>query len=520
MSNTLIQIKRSTVTATPPNGSLAEGEQAYSFASNTLFIGAADGVGVIAVGGKYYLDTITSAFAAANAAFLAANSGATVSAAFAAANAAFASANAGQASANAGQSTANAAFAAANGAFASANAGQASANAGQSTANAAYAFANSAHSIANLAFTHANGAFASANAGQATGNAAFAQANTARDSANSKLSLSGGTITGNLAVTGSLSVAGNTYIISADELRVSDPLIYLAGNNYVSDIVDIGFIGNYVNATGQNVHTGLYREHENKEYYLFQGYDAEPLNNHIGAFSNNMTLAVLNADLKTSNLVLGGANAIITIGAAFSSANAGQATGNAAFASANAGQATGNAAFVQANTARVHANTAHATGNAAFEQANVARIHANTAHASANAGMAIANASYAFANSAHRTANLAFTHANAAFALANSATAQAANADFLTSGTVGSGRISGIYTGITGVGTLTQGKWNADTITVPYGGTGMITFTTNGILYGNGAGDLKVTAAGTEGQVLQASSTGVPQFGMLDGGTF
>ena len=31
---------------------------------------------------------------------------------------------------------------------------------------------------------------------------------------------------------------------------------------------------------------------------------------------------------------------------------------------------------------------------------------------------------------------------------------------------------------------------------------------------------VKVTAAGTEGQVLQASAAGVPSFGMLDGGTF
>jgi hypothetical protein len=271
----------------------------------------------------------------------------------------------------------------------------------------------------------------------------------------------------------------------------------------------------------------LYREHENKEYYLFQGYDAEPINNHIGAFSNNMTLAVLNADIKTSNLILGGANAILTIGAAFNhanaahaSANAGMAIANAAFASANAGQAsanaalaTGNAAFDQANTARVHAN-------AAFEQANTARVHANAAFASANAGQATANASYAFANSAHAIANLAFTHANGAYALANSATAQAANADFLTTGTVPTGRISGSYTGITGVGTITTGTWNGSTIDVGYGGTGRTSFATNGILYGNAGGPLNITSAGSEGQVLQASDTGVPQFGMLDGGTF
>jgi hypothetical protein len=48
----------------------------------------------------------------------------------------------------------------------------------------------------------------------------------------------------------------------------------------------------------------------------------------------------------------------------------------------------------------------------------------------------------------------------------------------------------------------------------------MITFTTNGILYGNATGSIKVTAAGTDGQVLLANPTGTPVFSMLDGGTF
>ena len=49
--------------------------------------------------------------------------------------------------------------------------------------------------------------------------------------------------------------------------------------------------------------------------------------------------------------------------------------------------------------------------------------------------------------------------------------------------------------------------------------TGTTTFTTNGVLYGNGVGPLQVTVAGTDGQVL-VSQGGVPQFRMLDGGTF
>lgn len=49
MANT-IKIKRSQVTATPP--SLSEGELAYSYNSNTLFIGDVGGAGVTAIGGS------------------------------------------------------------------------------------------------------------------------------------------------------------------------------------------------------------------------------------------------------------------------------------------------------------------------------------------------------------------------------------------------------------------------------------------------------------------------------------
>jgi hypothetical protein len=57
-------------------------------------------------------------------------------------------------------------------------------------------------------------------------------------------------------------------------------------------------------------------------------------------------------------------------------------------------------------------------------------------------------------------------------------------------------------------------------IAVSDGGTGVGTFTTNGILYGNATGSLKVTSAGTDGQVLQVNASGVPVFAGLDGGTY
>jgi hypothetical protein len=59
--------------------------------------------------------------------------------------------------------------------------------------------------------------------------------------------------------------------------------------------------------------------------------------------------------------------------------------------------------------------------------------------------------------------------------LAPSATTDTTDATNITSGTLPSGRLTGGYTGITGVGTLVAGTWNADTIQIAYGGTGATT---------------------------------------------
>lgn len=518
MANTVIQIKRSSATSAPTNGSLAAAEPAYSFNSDKLFLGNTNGTGIVEVGGKFYVDMTQTAYAQANAAYLTANASAnsaTVIAAFGQANLAYSHANASFVQANTARDQANSAFLGANAALIQANTARDQANTAFLGANAALIQANTARDQGNTAFIQANDA--------------FTQANAAYLAANSKLSLTGGTITGNLAVTGSISVAGNTYIISAEELKVSDPLIYLAGNNYVSDIVDIGFIGNYVNATGSNVHTGLYREHEDKMYYLFQGYDAEPANNHIGAFSNNMVLAVLNADVKTSNLVLGGVNAISWISGAFVQANTARNQANDAYTQANTAFLGANSALIQANTARNQANDAYIQANSAYTQANAAFLKANGA-AYLAFGTVTAGGTSLVADSNNDT--LTITSGNGIILIADAGT-DSFNIALSPTGVTGA-----TYGGAATVGVFTVDAWgritsasnaaisiSADAVTsgtlpVGRGGTGVTTFTTNGVLYGQGASALAVTSAGTEGQVLQASAAGVPNFGMLDGGTF
>ena len=53
-------------------------------------------------------------------------------------------------------------------------------------------------------------------------------------------------------------------------------------------------------------------------------------------------------------------------------------------------------------------------------------------------------------------------------------------------------------------------------LTVANGGTGVSTLTDKGILYGQGASAILATAAGTEGQLLRAGSSGVPAFSTIN----
>ena len=56
-------------------------------------------------------------------------------------------------------------------------------------------------------------------------------------------------------------------------------------------------------------------------------------------------------------------------------------------------------------------------------------------------------------------------------------------------------------------------------LAVTSGGTGQQSFTSAGVIYGNGTNALQVTAAGANGDVLQVINN-LPTFGTLDGGTF
>jgi hypothetical protein len=106
-----------------------------------------------------------------------------------------------------------------------------------------------------------------------------------------------------VAIYGDLTVSGNLVTTNVQSVVISDPLIYLAGNNYAADLVDIGFVGNY-HVGGANLHTGLFRDASVDQYYLFKGLTQE-LDGVLTVNTADPTFAIadLNAYLLSGALV-------------------------------------------------------------------------------------------------------------------------------------------------------------------------------------------------------------------------
>jgi hypothetical protein len=118
----------------------------------------------------------------------------------------------------------------ANGAFDAANA---SINfIGLGTANSASSYANGAFVVANTATAAAAAAFATANASVnfialGTANSASSYANASFAAANTKYASTGGTISGDVVITGNLTISGNTTYANTTTVNLGDNIITL-----------------------------------------------------------------------------------------------------------------------------------------------------------------------------------------------------------------------------------------------------------------------------------------------------
>jgi hypothetical protein len=92
-----------------------------------------------------------------------------------------------------------------------------------------------------------------------------------------------------VSISGNLTVGGTTTTVSAQDLVVEDPLIYIAEGN-TSNVVDVGIVGSFDNGTYQ--HTGLVRDASDNKWKLFKGVTDEPTTTVNFAQGSLDTLAV------------------------------------------------------------------------------------------------------------------------------------------------------------------------------------------------------------------------------------
>jgi hypothetical protein len=209
------------------------------------------------------------------------------------------------------------------------------------TTNASYAQANTARTTANDAYGQANTARDQANTAYGQANAAYGQANASYNVANTKLASAGGTLSGDLIITGNLTVSGNSTTLNTEILTVEDAEVVLLSNVASTPALNAGVIVN----RGTSPNTFLRWDEALDEW----------------GWSDNGTTTYyfddLRAGLATTNTTFGTINTSLgTINTSY----------QAAYAQANTARNTANSAYGQANTATTNAGNAYDTANSAF----------------------------------------------------------------------------------------------------------------------------------------------------------
>ena len=531
MANTNILIKRSSSTGRP--SSLAAGELAYSYQSNTLFLGTAAGNGAINVGGIYYTqaidnatnaatpDTLVKRDATGNASFnfITANIIGTIQGTANAANqlatARDFSISGGDISASAigfngtGNVTLNASLNAIPG-LSAGSYGSSTAIPVVTVAANGRVTAISTQSISTSFDLSGDSGTTQIDGGETlyvVGGAGITSAITANTITldvdttvvRSNTAITSQTIDGSVTIAGNLTVQGTQTTVNTATLNVVDPLIILASNNS-SDAVDIGFAGHYTDGSSVARHTGFFRDAGTKEYYVFDGYTPELTGNSIDVANASFNKANVNVGyVKSTGIINNGINLDTHIQGLYNLANT---------TSTTASNANANTIYTQGVDATQNTNITHADtkAQAAFDRANSSVTSTATL---TNGQLVIGTGS-----------NTVTTLANSSYTLTGSLSASKT----ITSLTVDAyGRV----TAATGADiAIDASQITAGTLGVPRGGTGQSSFTNGAIVIGNGAGALQelansnYTATGSGAANNTVSSLTVDSYGRVTAATF
>jgi hypothetical protein len=175
------------------------------------------------------------------------------------------------------------------------------------------------------------------------------------------------------------------------------------------------------------------------------------------------------------------------------------------------GRSNNSPSYAYANSVGVQAN--------AFASISIASNNTTVGNSANAYARGIGNTTNSYIISIISGANTAVgTGANsyAATVVGGFANTNAANATYLTVGTVPVARLSGSYTSITGVGTITTGVWNGTDIAVTDGGTGASDAATARTNLGLGTMSTQGSGAVT---ITGGSISGITDLAVTDGGT-
>jgi hypothetical protein len=330
---------------------------------------------------------------------------------------------------------------------------------------------------------------------------------------NTVIRTTGGTISGDLAITGNLVISGNTVTQDVETMKVEDSLIQLAANN-AADAVDIGFFGQY-NATGTK-YTSFFRDATDGNFKLLTaGTEAPSAANSVNVAA--FTRATLDANI-TGGTVSGLSSDIAV-------ADGGTGAGSFTAGGIIMGNGTG-ALSVLANTGTAGTyggvdRTLTVTTDA------YGRVSAVTNSAIAISAAAVTSGTLAVARGG--TNATSFT---AGQMIVFNGTSQASRANVsqtVTGGLSAANTISSItFDAITGGVTAYTGsaiaigasQITSGTLVTARGGTGLSSFTDKGVFYASSTSAMAQVSSSTEGHILQINSSGAPTFGHLSGGTF
>lgn len=378
----------------------------------------------------------------------------------------------------------------------------------------------------------------------------------------------GGTISGDLAVTGNLVISGNTITQDVETMKVEDSLIQLAANN-AADAVDIGFFGQYND--GSTKYTALFRDaSDSGKYKLLTGGTTIP------SAANSLDPTTYSTATLVANITGGTVSGLTSdIAVADGGTGAGTFTGGAILIGNGTGalQTLANSTYtltgglaaantISSLTVDAYGRVTAATGAAiAIDTAQITSgtlplARGGTNQTSYTAGQRLVYDGTSLSSQANTSTTVtgglaaantitSLTYNSYGEVTAFTGAAIAIDTSQLTSGTIADARLptkgtAGTYANASHVPVITTdayGRVTAVTNTaiaiaasqvtsgsfsVSQGGTGVTAFTANSVLISGTTSTSAVVSlnSSTEGHVLQISSTGVPTFAHLNGGSF